>query len=265
MRLLPELGSSSAGGLQWGMTITTEADLRGMQRAGQVVAETLRTLKEAVHPGVTPAELDALAGRVFEQYGAKSAPRMTYNAPVNVFISVNDDIVHGLPTQRALAAGDVVSIDVTPFVDGYIADAAVTVAVPPASPVVMRLIECTEAAFEAGMAAAKAGSPVNAVGQAIENEVKRRGFTVLRELFGHGVGRAIHEEPNVPNYYRPADRKKLHEGLVIAVEPMVSTGRSHRVRTLRDGWTLSTTDGGLAAHFEHTIMITRGQPLILTA
>ncbi|MFB9994591.1 type I methionyl aminopeptidase [Deinococcus oregonensis] len=247
------------------MTITTDTDLKGMQRAGQVVAQTLRTLKAAIHPGVTPAELDALAGQVFRQYGAQSAPRLTYNAPVNVFISVNDDIVHGLPTRRPLAAGDVVSLDVTPLVDGYIADAAVTVAVPPASPVVMRLIECTEAAFYAGMGAAKAGQPVSAIGQAVEQEVKRRGFTVLRELFGHGVGRAIHEEPNVPNYYRSKDRTKLHEGLVIAVEPMVSTGRSHRVRTLRDGWTLSTTDGGLAAHFEHTVMITKAQPLILTA
>lgn len=247
------------------MTITTEAELEGMKRAGFVVAETLRTLKAAIEPGVTPAELDALAGQIFRQYGASSAPRMTYNAPVNVFISVNDDIVHGLPTRRPLAAGDVVSIDVTPFVDGYIADAAVTVAVPPASPVAMRLIECTEAALEAALAASKAGHPVNAIGRAVETEVKRRGFTVLRELFGHGVGRAIHEDPNVPNYYRPADRKKLHEGLVIAVEPMVSTGRSHRVRTLRDGWTLSTTDGGLAAHFEHTVMITGGKPLILTA
>ncbi|MFC4639843.1 type I methionyl aminopeptidase [Deinococcus hohokamensis] len=247
------------------MTINTEAEWRGMQRAGQVVAETLRTLKAAIHPGVTPAELDALAGQVFGRHGARSAPRMTYNAPVNVFVSVNDDIVHGLPTRRPLEAGDVVSLDVTPWVDGYIADAAVTVAVPPASSVALRLIDCTEAAFQAGMAAAQAGRPVNAIGRAIENEVKRRGFTVLRELFGHGVGRAIHEEPNVPNYHRPRDRQILHEGLVIAVEPMVSTGRSHRVRTRRDGWTLSTTDGGLAAHFEHTVMITKDRPLILTA
>lgn len=247
------------------MTINTEAELQGMQRAGHVVAETLRTLKAAIRPGVSPAELDALAGQVFLRYGATSAPRLTYNAPVNVFISVNDDIVHGLPTQRPLAAGDVVSIDVTPFVDGYIADAAVTVAVPPASHVVMRLIECTEAAFHAGMTAARAGRPIHAIGRAVENEVRRCGFTVLRELFGHGVGRAIHEEPNVPNYYRPRDSKKLHRGLVIAVEPMISTGRSHRVRTLRDGWTLSTTDGSLAAHFEHTVMITGDKPLILTA
>jgi methionyl aminopeptidase len=247
------------------MTITTETELQGMKQVGQVVAETLRTLKAAIRPGVTPAELDALAGQVFGRYGAASAPRMTYDAPVNVFISVNSDIVHGLPTGRPLAPGDVVSIDVTPFVDGYIADAAVTVAVPPASPVVTRLIECTESAFQAGMVAARAGQPVHAIGRAIETEVKRRGFTVLRELFGHGVGLAIHEEPNVPNYYRAADSGTLREGLVIAVEPMVSSGRSPRVRTRRDGWTLATTDGGLAAHFEHTVMITGDRPLILTA
>ncbi|GHF43086.1 methionyl aminopeptidase [Deinococcus metalli] len=247
------------------MTVTTEADLKGMQRAGHVVAETLRTLRAAIRPGITPAELDALAGRVYRAHGARSAPRMTYNAPVNVFVSVNDDIVHGLPTRRPLAAGDVVSLDVTPFVDGFIADAAVTVAVPPASPVALRLIGCAEAAFHAGLSAATAGQPVHAIGRAVETEVRRRGFTVLRDLFGHGVGRAIHEAPNVPNYYRPVDRTALHEGLVIAVEPMVSTGKSPRVRTRRDGWTLSTTDGGLAAHFEHTVMITRGRPVILTA
>lgn len=247
------------------MTIRTEAELQGMKRAGAVVAETLRTLRAAVRPGVTPAELDALAGQVFRRSGAESAPRLMYQAPVNVFVSVNDDIVHGLPTHRPLAAGDIVSLDVTPFVDGYVADAAVTVVVPPASPVALRLIECTEAALRAGLAAAAAGQPVQVIGRAVEREVRRRGFTVLRDLFGHGVGRAIHEEPNVPNYFRAADREALHEGLVIAVEPMVSTGRSPRVRTRRDGWTLSTTDGGLAAHFEHTVMVTRGRPIILTA
>ncbi|CAM3403236.1 M24 family metallopeptidase [Deinococcus deserti] len=137
------------------------------------MAETLGTLKAAIRPGETPAELDALAGSVFRRHGAQSAPRMTCHAPVNVFISVNDHIVHGLPTQRPLTAGDVVSIDVTPFVDGSVADAAVTVSVPPASPAVMMLIECTETAFHPGMAAAKTGRPVHVIGQAAENEVKR--------------------------------------------------------------------------------------------
>lgn len=247
------------------MTVNNERDLEGMKRAGQVVARTLEVLKAAVQPGVTPAELDTLAGRVFTEHGAFSAPRAEYDAPVNVFISVNEDIVHGLPTHRPLAAGDVVCIDVTPNVGGYVADAAVTVAVPPVSPVAVRLMACAEAALAAAMRAARAGRPMNGIGRAIETEVARRGFTLLRELQGHGVGRAIHEKPDVPNFYHPALKKPLHEGLVIAVEPMVSSGRNWRTRTLGDGWTISTVDGGLAAHFEHTIMITKGAPLILTA
>lgn len=140
-----------------------------------------------------------------------------------------------------------------------------TVVVPPVSPVAGRLLACTEAALTAGLAAAREGQPLSAIGRAVETEVARRGFTVLRDLFGHGVGRAIHEKPDVPNYFRASDRQRLHGGLVLAIEPMVSSGRSGRVRTRRDGWTLATTDGGLAAHFEHTVMITGGQPLILTA
>ncbi|MFW8626747.1 type I methionyl aminopeptidase [Deinococcus sp. ME38] len=247
------------------MTITTQHELDGMTLAGKVVARTLDALRAAVEPGITPAELDALAGQVFAGFGAFSAPRAEYGAPVNVFISVNDDIVHGLPTHRPLQAGDVVCIDVTPNVGGFVADAAITVAVPPVSPTAARLIEAAEAALARGLNAARAGQPLNGIGRAIQTEVERRGFTLLPELQGHGVGRAIHEKPDVPNYYRPALRKPLHEGLVIAVEPMISTGKSPRVRTRRDGWTLATTDGGLAAHVEHTIMITKGKPVILTA
>ena len=247
------------------MTVTNERDLQGMKRAGKVVAETLRVLTAATQPGVTPFELDALAGQVFAAHGAQSAPRLEYGAPVNVFISVNDDIVHGLPTQRPLAAGDVVKIDVTPNVGGYVADAAITVAVPPASPVVVQLLACGEAALAGAIRAARLGRPLSSIGRAIETTVKKRGFTLLRELQGHGVGRAIHEQPNVPNFYHPGLNKPLHEGLVVAVEPMISSGRAWRTRTKRDGWTICTSDGGLAAHFEHTIMITGSGPLILTA
>ncbi len=247
------------------MTVNNERDLEGMKRAGAVVAETLRVLSAAVQPGITPFELDALAGEVFAAHGAQSAPRLEYGAPVNAFISVNDDIVHGLPTRRALAAGDVVKIDVTPNVLGYVADAAITVAVPPVSSVVSRLLACGEASLAEAIKAARLGWPLSSIGQAIERTVKKGGFTLLRELQGHGVGRAIHELPNVPNFFHPALKKPLHEGLVIAVEPMISTGRAWRTKTKSDGWTICTTDGGLAAHFEHTIMITRSEPLILTA
>ena len=247
------------------MTISDEHELQGMRRAGRVVADTLRALTAAVAPGVTPAQLDALAGEIFKQHGATSAPRRVYGAPVNVFVSVNDDVVHGLPTQRPLKPGDVVKLDVTPFVNGYVADAAVTVAVPPASPVVTRLIQCAEAAFYAAARVARAGQPINVIGRVVETEVTRRGFSLLRELQGHGVGRTIHEAPDVPNFYHPALRTLLREGLVLAVEPMVSSGKGWRTRTREDGWTICTRDGGLAAHYEHTVMITKQQPLILTA
>lgn len=236
-----------------------------MTRAGHVVADTLRILEEAVAPGVTPADLDALAGEVFRRHGASSAPRAVYGAPVNVFVSVNDDVVHGLPSKRPLKEGDVVSLDVTPLVDGFVADAALTVAVPPVSPVAQRLVACAEAAFEAAMQAARAGRPLNVIGRAVEAEVARRGFSLLRELQGHGVGRTIHEAPDVPNFYQPSLSKPLREGLVLAIEPMVSSGRSWRTRTRTDGWTICTRDGGLAAHYEHTVVITKRRPLILTA
>lgn len=247
------------------MTVDNERDFQGMKRAGQVVARTLEVLRAAVEPGVTPFELDALAGKVFEAHGARSAPRLEYGAPVNVFISVNDDIVHGLPTRRPLTAGDVVKINVTPNVQGYVADAAITVAVPPISPLVARLLACGEAALAQAIQAARLGRPLNTIGQAIESAVKKQGFTLLRELQGHGVGRAIHEQPSVPNFFHPAMNKPLHRGLVLAIEPMLSTGRAWRTKTRRDGWTICTRDGGLAAHFEHTVMITENAPLILTA
>ncbi|WP_225429985.1 type I methionyl aminopeptidase [Deinococcus detaillensis] len=229
------------------------------------MAKTLAALKDAVEPGITPFELDALAGEVFEAHGAQSAPRLKYGAPVHVFISVNDDIVHGLPTKKPLAAGDLVSIDVTPNVQGYVADAAISLAIPPASPVVMRLLACTEATLAEAIKVARLGQPLNRIGHAIQQEAARHRFTLLRELQGHGVGRAIHEKPNVPNFFHPTLNMPLHESLVLAVEPMLSSGQAWRTKTKRDGWTICTRDGGLAAHFEHTIMITGDAPLILTA
>ena len=246
------------------MSIGTEAELKAMKRAGAVVAEALQAMKRAVEPGVTPAELDALCGEVYARHNAESAPRLVYGAPVNAFISVNEDVVHGLPTLRPLQPNDLVKLDVTPSVNGFIADAAITVVVPPASPQVVSLVACAEAAFWAAMKVAKAGKRVHVIGRAVEQEVVRRGFFVIRELSGHSLGRTIHEEPQVLNFYLPQDRAFLTDGLVLAVEPMVSVSRSS-VTTRADGWTIGTRNGSLTAHFEHTVMITRGQPLILTA
>ena len=246
------------------MSIGSEAELEAMKRAGAVVAEALEVMKAAVKPGVTPVELDTLCGHVFAKHGAESAPRLIYGAPVNAFISVNADVVHGLPTLRPLRPNDIVKLDVTPSVGGFIADAALTVVVPPASPGAASLTACAEAAFWKAMKVARAGKPVHVIGRAVEREVVRRGFHVIRELSGHSLGRTIHEEPTVLNFYRPQDRTLLTGGLVLAVEPMVSASRSP-VKTRADGWTIGTQNGSLTAHFEHTVMITRGQPLILTA
>ena len=245
------------------MSITSEDDLEGIKHAGAVVAAALAATKAAVRPGVTPAQLDAICGEVFAEHGAVSAPRLEYGAPVHAFVSINEDVVHGLPTDRPLEPGDVVKLDVTPNVGGFVADAAVSVVVPPASKVATRLVACAEAAFWAALRVAQAGRPLHALGRAVEREVKRRGFHVLRELTGHGVGRAIHETPEVLNFYRPGDAN-LTEGLVLAVEPMVAT-RAGRVTTRADGWTLGVRPGTLTAHFEHTVVITKGKPLVVTA
>lgn len=246
------------------MSIASEDELEGMKRAGAVVAEALAAMKAAVEPGVTPAQLNAICGEVFAEHGAVSAPYLEYGAPVHAFVSVNADVVHGLPTRRPLEPGDVVKLDVTPNVGGFVADAALTVIVPPAPDVATRLVACTEAAFWAAMRTARAGRPLHVIGRAVEREVKRRGFHVIRELAGHGVGRAIHEAPEVLNFYRSRDATKLTEGLVLAVEPMVAT-RAGRVKTRPDGWTLGVQHGSLTAHYEHTVVITQGKPLVLTA
>ena len=246
------------------MSIDSESDLEHLKRVGAVVAEALAAMRAAVRPGVTPATLNEICGEVFSRHGAASAPYMEYGAPVNAFISVNEDVVHGLPTIRPLKPGDVVKLDVTPHLDGFVADAAVTVIVPPAAKLAERLVACAEASFWGAMDAAQAGRPLNGIGGAVERQAKKRGFHVIRELAGHGVGRAIHERPEVLNFYRPGDRTLLTEGLVLAVEPMVSS-RPGRVETRADGWTIGLRAGNLTAHFEHTVVITGGKPLILTA
>ena len=246
------------------MSIESEEELAALKRAGRVVALALKAMREAVQEGVTTAELDAVAARVLGEHGARSAPQLAYGFPATACISVNDEAVHGIPSHRKLERGDLVTLDVTVELDGYYADAAVTVGVPPISDEARRLIECAEAAFRCAARVARAGARLASVGGAVEAEVKRRGFKVLRDLCGHGIGRNIHEEPSVANHYQPCERTRLTPGLVIALEPIVSAG-THRTRTAPDGWTLASDDGSLTAHYEHTLVITRGHPLLLTA
>ncbi|HKI04276.1 MAG TPA: type I methionyl aminopeptidase [Thermoanaerobaculia bacterium] len=246
------------------MTIGSKEDLAGMKRVGRLVGEALREMKAAARPGMTTAELDAVGADWLRRQGARSAPQLTYGFPGFNLISVNEQIVHGVPGPRRLEPGDVVKIDVTAELGGYIADAALTVVLPPVSPAARNLRRCVRSAFEKGMAAARTGSLVSAIGRAVDREVRRHGCSVIRNLCGHGVGRTIHEAPSVPNYYDPQVRDVLTEGLVIALEPMVSVQPARTVEE-PDGWTLRTHNRSLAAHYEHTIVITRGEPLVLTA
>jgi methionyl aminopeptidase len=246
------------------MSIETQQDLDGMKRAGCIVRLCIERMKRAVRAGVTTAELDRIGGMTLREHGARSAPKLVYNFPADMLISVNDEAVHGIPGPRRLRDGDLVKLDVTVEKDGYMADSAVTVPVGRVTEERRRLVAAARAAFERAMEVAVAGNRVRDIGRAVEGEVTSRGFSVMRDLAGHGIGRTIHEPPSVPNHYDGRLTQPLTEGLVLAVEPIVAE-RSGRTVEDADGWTIRTQDGGFAAHYEHTIVITRGRPLLLTA
>lgn len=246
------------------MSIETGNDLRSLRAAGRVVRLALDRMRAAVRAGVTTADLDAIAERVLCEHGARSAPRLFYDFPGWTCISVNDEVVHGVPGPRVLEPGDMVTLDVTAELDGYVADAAVTEIVPPASRLALALRECAEAAFREGCHAARPGATLASLGAAVQREVERRGFRVLRELSGHGIGRSIHEWPLVPNWSDPRATARLTEGLVIALEPLLCA-TTEWTREGEDGWTILSADGSLTAHFEQTIAIRGDQPIVLTA
>jgi methionyl aminopeptidase len=246
------------------MSIESQEDLDTLKRAGRIARICIERMKKAVRAGVTTAELDRIGGAALREHGARSAPKLVYGFPADVLISVNDEAVHGIPGPRRLRDGDLVKLDVTVEKDGYMADAAITVPVGRVTEDRRRLVAAARAGFEKAMEVAVAGNRVRDIGGAIEGEVKSRGFEVVRDLCGHGIGRTIHEPPSVPSHYDGRMTQTLTEGLVIAVEPIVAE-RSGRMKEDADGWTVRTQDGGFAAHYEHTIVITRGRPILLTA
>jgi methionyl aminopeptidase len=246
------------------MSIKTAKDERGILAAGRVVHDVIQQVRQAVAPGRTTAELDRVAARVIRSHGAEEAPRLVYGFPGAICLCVNDEVVHGIPGPRLLREGDLLTIDVTVSKDGYIADAAVTVPVGIASPEASRLIRCARSAFQKGLEVVRPGQPVWKIGEAVEKEVHRWGFSVVRELCGHGVGRAIHEPPNVPNYPDRRCKDRLEEGLVLTIEPMISE-RGSEVYLHPDQWTVATASGALSAHYEHTLIVTRRRPVIATA
>src|SRR5882672_339673 len=246
------------------MSINGPEELAALRAAGAIVRRMLEAMKQSVRPGITTAELDAVGATVMRQHGAQSAPQLVYKFPGVNCISLNDEAVHGIPGGRTVQAGDLVKLDVTIEKDGYMADAAETVAVGEVSEENLRLIACAERAFAKAMPVARAGFRVFEIGRAVEREVRRCGFSVIRDLGGHGIGRTIHEEPRVPNYADPEANQILTEGLVITVEPIIAAG-SGRAFVANDGWTVRTADHRPSAHFEHTLVITQGEPILLTA
>jgi methionyl aminopeptidase len=246
------------------MTIESQQDIEGLQRVGRIVAQVLQRMLDALEPGMTTAELDALGERWLAEAGARSAPRLAYDFPGATCISINEEAAHGIPGARVIRAGDLVNVDVSAELDGYFADTGGTRAVPPVTQVQTRLCHATRTALANAMRHARAGAPLAGIGRAIEQTARAHRFRVIRNLAGHGVGRSLHEEPKeIVGYHEPRDTRVLREGMVIAVEPFLST-RSTEVSEAADGWTLVGAPGNLSAQYEHTMIITRGAPLVVT-
>lgn len=242
----------------------TTPEIARIRAAGQVVYQVLEALAAAAVPGVTTAELDRLAADRTHALGAAPAFLGFHGYPASVCISVNDEVVHGIPSpRRALATGDVVALDFGAVLDGWYADSARTVTVGPVPPEKARLVRATREALARGIEAARAGACVGDIGAAVQRHVEGEGFSVVRDLVGHGIGRRLHEPPQVPNYGLPGTGVRLRPGMVLAIEPMVNAG-SAEVETLDDGWTVVSADGAVSAHFEHTVAITENGPEILT-
>ncbi len=234
-----------------------------MRQAGRVVAAVLQRLREEVKPGIKTRYLDAIAMKEVTKYGAKASFKGYRGFPAHLCVSVNDEVVHGIPGERELKDGDIVSLDFGAVVNGFHGDAAITVGVGKISPRAEELIAVTQTALMVGIKAARAGAHLGDVSAAIQSYVEGKGFSVVREYSGHGIGRNLHEDPLVPNYGSPGDGHLLQKGMTLAVEPMVTAG-DWRTRLASNRWTVLTADGSLAAHFEHTIAITDDEAEILT-
>ncbi|MBI2832202.1 MAG: type I methionyl aminopeptidase [Chloroflexi bacterium] len=246
-----------------GIVIKSERELEAMRQAGRVVATVLEILEKHVKPGVKTKELDEIAARELEKLGGKSSFKGYRGYPASLCVSVNDQIVHGIPGERVLKEGDIVSLDFGAIVNGFQGDSAVTVGVGKISPEAKRLIETAEGALYAGIAAARAKNRLGDISAAIQQYAESRRFSVVREYTGHGIGREMHEDPLIPNVGEPGTGPALRKGMTLALEPMVNAG-GWRTRVGNDKWTVYTLDGSNSAHFEHTIAVTGGEAEVLT-
>jgi len=243
--------------------IKSEREIAVMRQAGKVVATVLKILSENIRPGMKTKELDAIAAREVVRLGASPSFKGYHGFPAALCVSVNDEVVHGIPGERVLNEGDIVSLDFGAIYDGFQGDAAVTVGVGEISQQAKRLMETTEGALKAGISAACLGARLGDVSTAIQDYTESRGYSVVREYTGHGIGREMHEEPQIPNFGLPGTGPVLKKGMTLALEPMVNLG-GWKTRVGNDHWAVYTADGSLSAHFEHTIAITDAEPQVLT-
>ena len=234
-----------------------------MKVPSRIVAEVLEVLKGAVHPGVTTIALNQLAEKEAAKRGAKPAFKGYSGYPYSLCCSLNEQVVHGMPGGRKLVAGDILSIDFGVIFDGYYGDAALTLPVGEITDSAQRLLKVTEESLEEAIAAARPGNRLSDISYAVQSYVEGRGYSVVRDFVGHGIGQSLHESPQIPNFGQPGRGVKLKAGMVLAIEPMINE-KGHEVRVLEDGWTAVTCDGGLSAHFEHTVAVTEKGPLVLT-
>ncbi|KTD87870.1 type I methionyl aminopeptidase [Paenibacillus etheri] len=246
------------------MTSDTIQDLEGLKAIGKVVGHTIAEMKKQVTPGMTTAQLDKIGAEILAEFGASSAPMKTYNFPGSTCISVNEEVAHGIPGPRVINAGDLINIDVSAELNGYYGDAGVSFQLPPYNEDILHLCQSAEETMMSVINHLRAGMKVNEIGRMMELEARKRGYRVVRNLCSHGIGKSLHEKPfEILPFYNPRVTTVLKEGQVITVEPFLSTGADY-VEQQSDGWTLSVVDNGRVAQFEHTIIVTKGEPIILT-
>jgi len=246
------------------MTADSEKDFRSLKAAGRVVAGVLKKMMKHARPGMTTGELDDFGRELLENEGARSAPQSLYKFPGATCISISPVIAHGIPGDHILQDGELINIDVSAELDGYFADTGASMILSNHNPEIEKILEATRSALNRAVHAARAGQPIHRIGRTVQQEAAQNGFNVIYDLTGHGIGRQLHEPPSaVYNYYNPNERRILNEGLVLAIEPFLTTGQGHVVEK-KDGWSLETIDGTIAAQFEHTIIVTKNEPIILT-
>ncbi|MFC3748677.1 type I methionyl aminopeptidase [Paenibacillus sp. GCM10012306] len=246
------------------MICNTTKDLEGLKAIGKVVGHTIAEMKKSVVPGMTTRELDEIGAKIMKEAGAASAPQVTYNFPGATCISVNEEVAHGIPGSRVIQAGDLINIDVSAELNGYFGDAGVSFQLPPYNEKLQHLCRSTEETMMSVINHLRAGMKVNEIGRVMEREARKRGYKVIRNLCSHGIGKSLHDKPNeILPFYEPRVTTVLKEGQVITVEPFLSTGAEY-VDPQADGWTLSVADDSRVAQYEHTIIVTKGEPVILT-